>query len=68
MRLLLALLVLLIAWSALNVSGYTNPVYMTGSERRCPACGKQSREHKNRDLVFSEINPWETVSNKVAYY
>ena len=50
-------------------SGFTNPIYMPGSdERRCPGCVKQAREHKNRDLIFSYINPWETVDNKVVYY
>jgi len=69
MRLLVALFVLLCAWTMLGVSGYTNPIYMPGfDERRCPACVKQAREHKNRDLIFSEINPWQTVSNKVEYY
>ena len=50
-------------------SGFTNPVVlMAGDERRCPACVKQAREHKNRDLVYSTIDPWQTVDNKVVYY
>jgi len=52
-----------------SMSGYTNPVYMLGSDDRvCPGCVKQAREHKNRDLTWSSINPWQTVDNKVVYY
>jgi len=52
-----------------SVSHFTNPIYMPGfDERRCPGCVKQAREHKNRDLIFAPINPWETVDNKVVYY
>jgi hypothetical protein len=68
-KMLVALFVLWCVWTVLSVSGYTNPIYMPGfDERRCPGCVKQAREHKNRDLVFSEIDPWQTVSNKVEYY
>jgi hypothetical protein len=50
------------------VSGFTNPIWLPGNERVCPGCVKQAREHKNRDLTFSFINPWQTVDNKVVYY
>jgi len=43
-----------------GISGFTNPV--------CPGCVKQAREHKNRDLIFAPIDPWQTVDNKVVYY
>jgi hypothetical protein len=52
-----------------TASGYTTPLgLMGGDDRVCPACTKQAIEHKNRDLVFTYINPWETVDNKVVYY
>ena len=66
-KILVALVVLYLLRGA--VSGFTNPIYMTGfDERRCPGCVKQTCEHKNRDLTFSFINPWQTVDNKVEYY
>ena len=58
-KILVALVVLYLLRGA--VSGFTNPIYM-------PGCVKQTCEHKNRDLTFSFINPWQTVDNKVEYY
>jgi len=66
LKILLAVAVLLLLWR--STSGYTNPIWLPGNERVCPGCVKQAREHKNRDLTFSFINPWQTVDNKVAYY
>jgi hypothetical protein len=53
---------------AKSVSGFTNPVWLPGNERVCPGCVKQAREHKNRDLIFAPIDPWQSVDNKVVYY
>jgi hypothetical protein len=66
-KILIALVAVLLMFGA--VSSFSNPIYMPGfDERRCPGCVKQAREHKNRDLTFSFINPWQTVDNKVVYY
>jgi hypothetical protein len=73
------LLVLAVVWLLLSgvsgfaraksVSGFTNPIYMPGfDERRCPGCVKQAQKHKNRDLIFAPIDPWQSVDNKVVYY
>ena len=34
----------------------------------CPGCGKNAWGHKTRDLTYSDINPWQSVDNKVVYY
>jgi len=65
-KILVALLVLWVLWG--STSGFTNPIWLPGGERVCPGCVKQAREHKNRDLIYAPINPWETVDNKVVYY
>jgi len=69
MRLVPTLLFLLAVWILWGrASGFTNPIWLPGNERVCPGCVKQAREHKNRDLIFAPIDPWQTVDNKVMYY
>jgi hypothetical protein len=50
------------------VSAYTGLGNQCTGCGGCPGCVKQAREHKNRDLAFSFINPYQKVDNKVDYY
>ena len=65
-KILVVVIILLCLWR--SACGYTNPIWLPGNERVCPGCVKQAREHKNRDLIFAPIDPWQTVDNKVVYY
>jgi hypothetical protein len=65
-KIFVALAVVWLLWS--GVSGFANPVWQSVNECVCPGCVKQAREHKNRDLIFAPIDPWQTVDNKVVYY
>ena len=64
------LAVLVIIWFLFrSVSGFSGGLgnQCTGCGG-CPGCVKQAREDHARGLVYSDINPWQTVDNKVVYY
>jgi hypothetical protein len=66
-KILVVLVVLYLLRGA--VSGYSGGLgnQCTGCGG-CPGCVKQAWESAARGLVYSDINPWKTVDNKVAYY
>jgi hypothetical protein len=51
-----------------SVSGYTGMGNQCTGCGGCPGCVKQARESRARGLVYSDINPWQSVDNKVMYY
>jgi hypothetical protein len=63
------LLVLIILWFLFrSVSRYTGMGNQCTGCGGCPGCVKQARESHARALVHSDINPWQTIDNKVEYY
>ena len=51
-----------------SMSGYTGMGNQCPGCGGCPGCVKQARESSARGLVYSDINPWQSVDNKVVYY
>ena len=51
-----------------SMSGYTGLGNQCTGCGGCPGCVKQARESAARGLVYSDINPFQSVDNKVAYY
>jgi hypothetical protein len=65
-KILIVLVIILFLFR--SMSGYTGMGNQCPGCGGCPGCVKNAWGHKAYNLAYSNINPWQTVDNKVVYY